>query len=182
MIRESLIAVTASAVLLTGCSSTPRSFSPELAAAPVDQAAYERVLADCQALAAQTQGSGSGRLASAGAGVAGGAAAGAVGLGATGGTYSTYGAAFSAGGAAVAAVPVVGLVAAWGLSRINRGKKERRIKRAAQDCLATEGYLVADWHRVRDRHVAEEVVEASETGEVQDSVDLAVNQATLETR
>lgn len=151
MLRASLIAVTASAVLVTGCASTPRSFAPVLAAAPADDGTFRQVLASCQEIAAQSGGRRSGRLASAGAGIAGGAGAAAAGTAATAGTYSSYGAAAAAGGAVIVAVPIIGLAAAWGLARINRGNKERRINQATQDCLATEGYAVTSWERVRDR-------------------------------
>lgn len=131
MLRASLIAVTASVVLVTGCASTPRSFAPVLAAAPADTGAYEQVLASCQEIAAQSGGRRSGRLAS--------------------------------------AVPIIGLAAAWGLSRINRGNKERRINQAAQDCLATEGYAVTSWERVRDRPPVDEPVVESELVASQDA-------------
>jgi hypothetical protein len=169
MLRASLIAVTASAVLVTGCASTPRSFAPVLAAAPADTGAYEQVLASCQEIAAQSGGRRSGRLASAGAGIVGGAGAAAVGTAATAGTYSSYGAAAAAGGALIVAVPIIGLAAAWGLSRINRGNKERRINQAAQDCLATEGYAVTSWERVRDRQPVDEPVVESEQVASQDA-------------
>jgi hypothetical protein len=169
MLRASLIAVTASAVLVTGCASRPRSFAPVLAAAPVDAGAYEQVLANCQEIAAQNGGRRSGRLASAGAGIAGGAGAAAVGTAATAGTYSSYGAAAAAGGAVIVAVPIIGLAAAWGLSRINRGNKERRINQAAQDCLATQGYAVTSWERVRDRQPEDQPVDEPELAAQQEA-------------
>jgi hypothetical protein len=159
MLRASFIAVTASAVLVTGCASNPRSFAPVLAAAPADEGAFQQVLASCQEIAAQSGGGRSGRLTSAGAGIAGGAGAAAVGTAATAGTYSSYGAAAAAGSALIVTVPIIGLGAAWGLARINRGNKERRINQAAQDCLATEGYAVTSWERARDRQPEEEPVD-----------------------
>lgn len=110
----------------------------------------------------QSNGRRSGRLASAGAGVAGGAGAAAVGTAATAGTYSSYGAAAAAGSAVIVAVPIFGLAAAWGLARINRGNKERRINQAAQACLATEGYAVTSWERARDQQSVDEPVDESE--------------------
>lgn len=169
MLRASLIAVTASAVLVTGCASTPRSFAPVLAAAPADEGNFQQVLASCREIAVQSNGRRSGRLASAGAGVAGGAGAAAVGTAATAGTYSSYGAAAAAGGAVIVAVPIFGLAAAWGLARINRGNNERRINQAAQDCLATEGYAVTSWERAGDRQPTDEPVVETELVAVQEA-------------
>ncbi|MES2699576.1 MAG: hypothetical protein V4647_08205, partial [Pseudomonadota bacterium] len=85
-----------------------------------------------------------------------------MGTAATAGTYSSYGAAAAAGSAVIVAVPIFGLAAAWGLARINRGNKERRINQAAQDCLATEGYAVTSWERAGDRQPEDEPVVETE--------------------
>ena len=141
------IAITAgAALLLSGCSSRPRQFSPVLAAPPADAAAYDEAYRGCRAMVAETSAAQSrGRLASGGAAVAAGVGAGAVGAAATGGTYASYGAAAAAGGAVIMAVPFFGVAAAWGLAKAKKSRNERVVKEATGACLRDRGYVVSAW-------------------------------------
>ncbi|MXO61382.1 hypothetical protein GRI89_17710 [Altererythrobacter salegens] len=141
MHKQTLIAFALTSVLVSGCSTTPRAFTPQLAAAPADGATYEQVLADCRIAAAPLGGKRYATKVAAGAGTA------AVGSATAGG--AAWGASAAVGAAAVVAVPVVGLV--WGISRIERGKKESRIKKAEAECLSQQGYEVAGWERVKGK-------------------------------
>lgn len=160
MDKEKILALALSAVLVSGCSSRPRQFVPQLAVQPVDGAQYEMQLASCQSEADELGAKRSGKLASAGAGAAGGAGAAVIGSAATSGTYSSFGAAAAAGGAVIVAVPVIGLAAAWGIARSNRARKEKRIKEAATRCLSAHGYEVAGWNRVKRQRKVDQTAEA----------------------
>lgn len=141
MHRETLIALALTSVLVSGCSTTPRAFTPQLAAAPADSAIYQQVLADCHLASASLGGKRYATKVATGAGTAavGGATA----------SGAAWGASAAVAGAALVAVPVLGVV--WGISRIERGKKEARIKSAEEDCLAQQGYTVAGWQRVKGK-------------------------------
>lgn len=142
------------AIALGGCSSRPRNFAPVLAAAPADARAYENHWLDCREQVAVATAKGSGRLASAGGGAVAGAGAGlAASAAASGATYSTIGAAAAAGAVMIATVPVFGLAGAWGISKIKKTKKERRIKAATAECMARNGYSVEKWRVMSKREV-----------------------------
>ena len=148
-----LVTVTAAAVLLAGCSSKPRNFAPVLGAAPTDAKLYEAQWLTCREQVAMQTKSGSGRAASAAGGVAAGAA-GATAVGAaTAGTYATYAGAAAAIGATMIAAPIALIGGAWGISKIKKTKKERRIKAATADCLSKAGYAVQDWRVMKKREV-----------------------------
>lgn len=142
----------AASLLLSACSSRPRTFAPTLAApqsgqAAFDQAAFDRANAECNRLLVAGKLDQNGRLASA----AGGAAAGGAGLavgGATAAAVAGY------GGMAVAAATVVLLPfavvgGAIGMSKMKRAKKEKMIKAKMAGCLAERGYLVTDWVKAK---------------------------------
>lgn len=149
-----VLLVAAGAVLLSGCSSRPRSFAPVLAAAPADRAAYDAQLQMCrERLAARMDRSG--RLASAAVGTAVGVGAGyAAGAATAAGTASSFGAAAGAAAAAALTVlPIAGLAGAWGISKIKKTKKERAIKDAFAECLHEGGYSVDKWRVMSKREV-----------------------------
>ena len=142
------------AIALSGCSSRPRNFAPVLAAPPADAQTYEKHWLDCREQVAAATGKGSGRLASAGGGAVAGAGAGLAASAATSGaTFATYGAAATAGAMMIATVPVFGLAGAWGISKIKKSKKERRIKAATAECMARNGYSVDKWRVMSKREV-----------------------------
>jgi hypothetical protein len=129
--------------LVAGCSSRPRAFDPQLAAAPADATAYDRTVDACRTLVAQGHRSGFGAmLASGGAGVAttAGVTTAAVGAGAVGPFMGA-----TAAAAATAALPVIGMLGAWGFAKVRKSKKERAIKQAMGLCLAEQGYEVSGW-------------------------------------
>ena len=155
MTRKPILLLGICAVALSGCSSRPRNFAPILAAPPADSKAYEAHWLECREAVAAATSKGSGRLASAGGAAVAGAGAGlAAGAATSGATFASYGAAAAAAGAAmIAAVPVFGLAGAWGISKIKKTKKERTIKSATADCMATNGYSVERWRVMPKREV-----------------------------
>ena len=155
MNNKPLLLVGICAIALSGCSSRPRNFAPVLAAAPADARAYENHWLDCRQQMAAATGKGSGRLASAAGGAVAGAGAGLAASAATSGaTFATYGAAAATAGAMmIATVPVFGLAGAWGISKIKKSKKERRIKAATAECMASHGYSVEKWRVMSKREV-----------------------------
>ncbi len=139
------------AATLAGCASHPRGFSPVMALAPADQAAFETAFNVCSAevAAGRRESFRSGRGGSAAGGMAiGGAAAIATGASAASGAGMMAGTAAGAG-LAIGLV-VFAPLAIIGVSYVQRANKEREIKTAMTLCLAEEGYVVDDW-RIPDR-------------------------------
>lgn len=132
--------ITIAALLLAGCSSRPREFTPTLSAAAPDQAAFDGAYEQCRlAVIAGKRGT----AASAGGGAAAGAATAAAGTAAatTAGGYTGL----AVLGATVVALPIVAVAGAWGLAKKKKAKKENRIKAATAACLQGNGFTVAAW-------------------------------------
>jgi len=150
-----IVSTLAAALTLQACSSKPREFSPQLAAAPADQQGFESAYATCRQLLAEGKLDSSGRLASGGAGAAAGAttlAAGSAAAASVGGY----------GGLAVASLTVVALPfamlgGAWGLAKAKKSKKEKKIQQATAGCLAERGYEVAGWEKSVEKKPARTV-------------------------
>ena len=148
MKRFALLAAVAAAVLLQGCSSKPRKFTPTLAAPPsgdasFDQASFERAYAECNSLLVEGKLNESGRLSSAAGGAAATGATAAVG-GATAAAVAGYGG-LAVAAATVVLLPVAAIGGAIGMSKMKRAKKERAIKAKMAGCLEERGFLVAKW-------------------------------------
>lgn len=136
------------ALCLQGCASTPRAFEPRIAATPADSAAYEAAFVQCSGEVAAGRRS-SFRSGRAGSAMGGAAVAGTVGVVTAGSAAS--GAGMMAGAAAGAGLLIGFAIAApfafYGLSRVQRARKEAEIKDAMTLCLAEEGYVVTEWVR-----------------------------------
>lgn len=143
--QKSLFAVTAAALILAGCSSRPREFTPTLAVPSANQAQFDPAYAECQQLLVAGKLDSSGRSSSAGAGAPAGAATAAAGgtAAAAAGGY----AGLAAASATIVLLPFAILGGAWGMSRMKRAQKERTIKTAMTGCLAERGYQVAGWSK-----------------------------------
>ena len=148
--RTTMAATLALALLVSGCSSRPRQFTPMLAAPPAgkaafDQAAFDRAYADCSQLLVAGKLDSEGRLASAGAGAA------AMGTTAVVGTGTAVAVAGYSGlavlSATVVLLPFALVGGAVGMAKAKRAKKEKAIKAAMTGCLAERGYVVTDWVR-----------------------------------
>jgi hypothetical protein len=136
------------ALAVQACSSRPREFSPKLAAAPADEAAYQLAYSDCRAQLAAGKLNRSDALASGGVGAAAGAATGVAGAAAAGSATGFMGG-LAVMGATIVAAPVVAVVGAWGSAKSRKLKKEKATKEATARCLAERGYQVADWKRAK---------------------------------
>jgi len=152
MNRKMWGAAVAAAVLLQGCSSKPRTFTPTLAApqsgqVPFDQAVFDRAYAECTQLLVEGKLDDSGRLASAAGGAAASGAAVAVG-GATAAAVAGY-AGLAVVAATVVLLPVAAIGGAVGMAKAKRAKKEKIIKAKMGGCLAERGYLVSEWVKGR---------------------------------
>jgi len=140
------IAALGAAAALAGCASHPRGFTPVMAQAPADQAAFEAAFNVCSAdvAAGRRESFRSGRGASAAGGLAiGGAAAIATGASAASGAGMLAGTAAGAGLAL--GLVVFAPLAIVGVSYVQRANKEREIKTAMTTGLAEEGYTIDDW-------------------------------------
>lgn len=147
MQRTTMTLVAAIAIVLPGCTSSPRAFTPSLATPPADQVAFEDAYASCQQQLADGKLKESDRLASGGAGAAAGAATAAVGTG-TAAAVAGYGG-MAVFGATIVALPFVAVAGAWGLAKKKRLKKEKKIQTLVGQCLADGGYTVSDWSRAK---------------------------------
>ena len=146
--RSKLVAAAlAAGLLLQGCSSRPREFTPSLAAPPADQAKLHADIADCRQLLVAGKLDSRGRLGSAGAGAAAGAAtmAGGAALATSAGLYT--GAAIAS--ATVVAIPFVAIAGAIGMAKAKRNKKERAIQTAMAGCLSERGHRIVGWERAK---------------------------------
>jgi hypothetical protein len=133
-------------LVLQGCSSRPREFSPTLAVA-TDQAAFDGAQAECHSLLVAGKLDATGRLASAGMGAAAGAGM-AVAGGAAASSAGLY-AGMAVASATLVAIPIVAVAGAFGMAKVKRGKKERAIKTAMAGCLAERGHQVTGWTRTK---------------------------------
>ena len=150
--RKPITAARACALLLGGCSSRPREFTPMVAAPPAgqaafDQAAFDSAYANCSQLLVAGKLDSEGRLASAGAGAA------AMGTTAVVGTGTAVAVAGYSGlavlSATVVLLPFALVGGAVGMAKAKRAKKEKAIKTAMTGCLAERGYQVTNWERAR---------------------------------
>jgi len=151
--RHKLLAAAVAAVLLHGCSSRPRNFAPVLAAPPADQGAYQAHLRNCQVIVASGGWKAGRGLSAAGGAFAGVGAAAATGSAVAAGSSGMIGAAAVAAMAAAMALPVVGVLGAWGISKVKKAKNERQLKSELSQCLATGGYSVDRWRVMSKKEV-----------------------------
>lgn len=148
--RSMIAAAVAASLIVSGCSSRPRAFTPILAAppsgqAPFDQAAFDRAYKDCTDLLVGGKLDWEGRLASAGAGAAAGGTAAAVG-GATAAAVAGYGG-LAVASATIVLLPFAVIGGAVGMAKAKRARKEQAIKTAMTGCLRERGYAVVEWRR-----------------------------------
>lgn len=151
--RQKLCAAAAVAVLLSGCSSRPRNFEPVLAAAPADQSAYQAHLRNCQVIVAAGGWKDGRGVSAAGGAVAGVGAGVATGSAVAAGSSGMIGAAAVAAAAAAVALPIVGVLGAWGISKVKKSKNERQLKSELSQCLASGGYSVDKWRVMSKKEV-----------------------------
>lgn len=155
--RTTISAALACALLLAGCSSRPREFTPTLAApqssqttsgqVAFDQAAFDRDYATCRELLVAGKLDSEGRLASAGAGAAATGAAAVAGGALASSMIPAVGAALAS--ATVVLLPFVAIGGAVGMAKAKRAKKEKAIRTAMTGCLAERGYVVTNWVRAK---------------------------------
>jgi hypothetical protein len=137
------------ALSLTACSTTPRNYSPVLAATSPPDDAFTGVVERCTTLvdAGVRANFGNQSLGTAAVGTAAAYGTGAV---AMAGAGSTLAGALGAASVAVVAMPVVGILVGVGYSRRVRAGREREIQAAMSTCLAESGYQVEGWNPVPD--------------------------------
>ena len=109
------------ALLLAGCSSKPREFTPKLGAAPTDQVKFDAAYAECKQLFVTGKLNSSGRLASGGAGAVAGGAVGAAGAAAAA-SAGLYGG-MAVASATLVLMPVAVIGGAIGMAKIKRHKE-----------------------------------------------------------
>ena len=148
--RRNLVVVTACAGLLVqGCSSRPREFTPTLGIATADAAGFDQAYATCTQLMVAGKLDRDGRAGSLG----GGAAIGAGTVAAGAGTAAAMGgwAGVAAASATVVLLPFAVIGGAWGMAKMKRAKKEAAIKDVISGCLQERGYSVATWDMVEKK-------------------------------
>ena len=132
-------------LLLAGCSSRPREFTPTLGIATADAAGFDQAYAECTQLMVAGKLDRQGRASSLGGGAAVGATTMAVGAGAA--TAMGGWAGVAAASATVVLLPFAVIGGAWGMAKMKRAKKEAAIKEVIGGCLQERGYSVASWER-----------------------------------
>ena len=153
------VTVLAASLTLQGCSSRPREFTPQLAAAPASQSDFEAAQASCRQLLADGKLTSEGRLASGAVGAAAGATTLAVGSAAASGA-GLYGG-MAVAGATLVALPFVAVAGAWGLAKSKKKKRERAIQKATAGCLEERGYTVKGWATMVKNEPAPDAVKDS---------------------
>ena len=134
-------------LLLAGCSSRPREFTPTLGIATADAAGFDQAYATCTQLMVAGKLDRQGRASSLGGGAAVGATTMAVGAGAA--TAMGGWAGVAAASATVVLLPFAIVGGAWGMAKMKRAKKEAAIKEVIGGCLQERGYSVASWERAK---------------------------------
>lgn len=132
-------------LLLAGCSSRPRQFSPVLAVPAPDQVAFNAAVSDCATLLAQGKLTSDGRLASGAAGAAAGGAALATGtaLASSAGMFGGL----AVAGATIVLLPFAAVGGAYAMAKAKRAKKEAAIQTAMTGCLGERGHNVTGWQQ-----------------------------------
>jgi hypothetical protein len=147
--RCNLLVVTACAGLLVqGCSSRPREFTPTLGIATGEARGFDQAYATCTQLMVAGKLNQEGRSGSLGAGAAAGATTAAVGAGTAAIIGPSMGA-LAVASATVVLLPFAVVGGAWGMAKMKRAKKEEAIKNMISGCLQERGYSVARWEMVR---------------------------------
>lgn len=152
-----LSTLSATALVISGCSSRPRHFTATLNPPAADEAAYQRDFATCDTLARKGYKSNfkAAALSTVGGtavGFGAGVAASSVAVASVGTGGSIFGGLNGIGagvGAGVGAMFVVGLPVGFGISRAIRGGREKRLKKNISSCLSEYGYTTAEWTRVK---------------------------------
>ena len=147
MAKKLLVGAVAAALVVQGCSSRPREFTPSLAAPAADQAKFDADYAQCRQLLVEGKLDGNGRLASAGAGVAAGTAT-MVGGAAAAGAAGLYGG-MAIASATVVAIPFVAIGGAWAMAKAKRNRKEKAIQQAMAGCLDERGHHIVGWSKAQ---------------------------------
>ncbi len=152
MKRNLLAAAACAGLLIQGCSSRPREFTPTLGIATADAAGFDQAYATCTQLMVAGKLDQQGRAGSLG----GGAAIGAGTIAAGAGTAAAMGgwAGVAAASATVVLLPFAVIGGAWGMAKMKRAKKEAAIKNVIGGCLQERGYSVATWEMVQKRRGA----------------------------
>jgi hypothetical protein len=155
-----MICALAGSVMLQGCSSRPREFTPVLAAPPASEAEFDAAYGNCHQLMVAGKLDASGRTASGAAGVAAGAGTAVVGSTAAAAVGGYAG--LAAASATIVLLPFAILGGAWGMARMKRATKEQAIKTALEGCLQERGYQVANWSKVGKKKPVDRSVGATE--------------------
>src|SRR4028118_1362378 len=143
--RRNLLVVTACAGLLVqGCSSRPREFTPTLGIATAEPSGFDQAYATCTQLMVAGKLNQDGRSGSLSAGAAAGATTAAVGAGTAAVIGPSMGA-LAAASATVVLLPFAVIGGAWGMAKMKRAKKEETIKNMISGCLQERGYSGASW-------------------------------------
>ena len=142
-----LVATACAGLLLQGCSSRPREFTPTLGMSTAEAAGFDQAYATRTQLMVAGKLAQEGRSGSLGNGAAIGATTAAVGAG----TAAAMGgwAGVAAASATVVLLPFAIIGGAWGMSKMKRAKKKAAIKNVISGCLQERGYSVANWHMAK---------------------------------
>ncbi len=159
MHRNLFVATACVGLLLQGCSSRPREFTPTLGISTAEASGFDQAYATCTQLMVAGKLDGQGRSGSLGGGAAVGATTAAVGAGTAAAMGGYLG--MAAAAATVVLLPFAVVGGAWGMSKMKRAKKEAAIKNVIGGCLQERGYSVANWEQVKRSRIAPAPVAAN---------------------
>lgn len=149
MHRHIITCAVGAGLVLQGCSSRPREFSPTFAAAPADRAAFDADFSTCQQLLVAGKLDSNGRAAS---GAAGAAAGGAVAV--AGGALATSmvpAVGMALASATIVLLPFAVVGGALGMAKRKKTQKEKAIATAMNGCLAERGHVITGWEKSKKR-------------------------------
>lgn len=158
MKRETVAGLLAACLLMEGCSSRPREFTPQLANPASNKGEFDTAFATCKQLLVEGKLDKSGRAGSAAVGAGTGAGTAAIGAATATAVGGWSGVALAS--ATIVLLPFAVLGGAWGMSRAKRADKEHAIKTALQGCLHDRGYEVVSWIKVPKTKVSAGPVES----------------------
>jgi hypothetical protein len=144
---KSAVILAASTLVISGCSSRPRYFVATLSPPAADAMAFDNHVSICRELVGRGYKSNfAAQAASIGIGTAAGTGVAVVSVQSafSSAFLTSSGASAASTGLAIAA-PFVGAAIGFGVSRIIRSGREKKLKKTLSDCLTEYGYKDVSW-------------------------------------
>ena len=145
---KSAVILAASTLIASGCSTRPRYFVATISPPAADMAAFDNDMLICRELVGRGYKSNfKAQAVSIGLGTATGTvlAGIAVNSALSAGFLTTTGSTAAANALAIGA-PIIGTAVGFGVSRLIRSGREKKLKKGLSDCLTEYGYTAVKWN------------------------------------